>query len=104
MAPPKPRASPQTAVPVTPDPEPPPTPSRPPEPPRRDEIEEVIRVARMLGFALSARALLALSLVGAFFLGVMAMNKATWMSLATLVAYSVATVGPIAWLEIGRRK
>ena len=56
-----------------------------------------------LGFALSARALLLLALIGAFVLAVMAMQSQTLAALETLIAYAVFTVIPVAYLEIRRR-
>ena len=52
-----------------------------------------------LGYALSARALLLLSLVGAFVLAILAMGRGDLMGLGVLIAYSVLTVCPVAYLE-----
>jgi hypothetical protein len=56
-----------------------------------------------LGYAISARALLLLSLVFVFVLAVMAMLNQTMMSLYVLVAAGALTVLPSAVLEIRRR-
>lgn len=56
-----------------------------------------------LGFALSARALLLLSLIGAFVLSLMAIQSQTLPALEVLIAYCVFTVLPVAYLEIRRR-
>ena len=52
-----------------------------------------------LAYALSARALLLLSLIGAFVLAVMATERGGMMGLGVLIAYSLLTVCPVAWLE-----
>lgn len=67
------------------------------------KFEMLVSAAKLFGLALSARALLMLSLCGAFVLGVYAMSKGTGMALAVLVAYGLLTVAPVAWLEIKRR-
>jgi hypothetical protein len=56
-----------------------------------------------LGYALSARALLLLALLGAFVLGVFAMLNRDLMSLAILATYAALTVLPVVWLEIQKR-
>ncbi len=56
-----------------------------------------------LGYALSARSLLLLALVGAFVLAVQAMSNQTLASLEVLIAYAVFTVIPVSYLEIRRR-
>lgn len=56
-----------------------------------------------LGYALSARALLLLSLVFSFVLAIMAMNNQTMFSLYVLVAGAGFSVLPVAYLEIRRR-
>lgn len=53
-----------------------------------------------LGFALSARALLLLSLIFAFVLGLKAMDLQTPMALGILAAYCMFTVVPVAYLEV----
>lgn len=66
-------------------------------------LEVVIAAFTGLGYALSARALLLLSLLGAFVLARTAMENQTAPSLAVLVAYCVFTVVPFTWLEVRRR-
>lgn len=70
---------------------------------QNDKLDATLAVAKQLGFALSARALLFVALIGAFILGLSAMIKGGWMSLAVLIAYSLFTVIPIAYLEVRRR-
>jgi hypothetical protein len=60
-------------------------------------------VFKALGLALSARALLLLSLLGAFILAVMAMEAQSLASLEVLIIYGIFTVLPVAYLEIKRR-
>ena len=55
------------------------------------------------GYILSARALLLLSLVGAFVLAVMAMEWQTFPALEVLIAYAILAVIPVAYLEARRR-
>lgn len=57
----------------------------------------------MLGFALSARALLLLGLFGTFVVAVMAMIYQTSFALYVLGISGVFLVLPVAWLEIRRR-
>jgi hypothetical protein len=66
-------------------------------------LDVVVTAFTGLGYALSARALLLLALIGAFVLAVMAMQSQTLAALETLVAYSFFTVIPVAYLEIRRR-
>jgi len=72
-----------------------------PEPKTHDAM---IAAFSGLGYALSARALLLLTLVGAFVLAVMAMQSQTNPALAVLIAYCLLTVVPVSYLEIMRRK
>lgn len=58
---------------------------------------------KALGFALSARALLFLALIGAFVLAVMAMLAQSYGALAVFIAYGILAVGPVTFLEIKRR-
>ena len=61
-------------------------------------------VFSVLGYALSARLILTLSLIGAFVIAFIAMREATVLSLCTLVAYCGLTVLPCAALELyGKR-
>ena len=61
--------------------------------------EAIVAAFAALGYAVSARLILLLSLVGAFSLAVMAVMSATVISLLILVAYSVLIVIPIVLLE-----
>jgi hypothetical protein len=67
-------------------------------------LEVVVAAFGALGYALSARALLLLSLIGAFVLAVMSVTTQTRASLYVLVAYCVFTVIPVAYLEVRRRQ
>lgn len=60
-------------------------------------------VLKLAGYALSARALLLLALIGAFVLSVMAMSTETLMRLYTLIAYCLLVVAPVVALEIRKR-
>ncbi len=55
------------------------------------------------GYILSARALLLLSLLGAFVLAVMAMLWQTLPALEVLIAYAMLAVLPVVYLETRRR-
>ncbi len=93
---PPPELTPQTSTPE-------PVPAEPPEP-REPRTSEVLYTAfAALGYALSARALLLLALLGAIGLGVMAMLRGGWMPLAILGVYAVLTVLPVVYLEINKR-
>jgi hypothetical protein len=56
-----------------------------------------------LGYALSARALLLVALIGAFVIGVFAVMQHDWLSIVTLGVYAALTVLPVAWLEQHKR-
>lgn len=56
-----------------------------------------------LGFALSARALLLLSLVGSFVLAILAAMAQTTATLYVLIAFAVLVVLPVVFLEFYRR-
>jgi uncharacterized membrane protein (Fun14 family) len=60
-------------------------------------------VLKLAGYALSARSLLLLALVGAFVLAVMAMSTETMMRLYTLIAYCLLVVAPVVVLELRKR-
>ena len=80
----------------------------PPSPPviiqRTGIPEAIVAVFSVLGYALSARLILTLSLIGAFTIAFIAMREATVLSLCTLVAYCALTVLPCAALELyGKR-
>jgi hypothetical protein len=77
-----------------------PEPAEPPEPRTSDVLYAAFAG---LGYALSARALLLLALIGAIGLGVMAMLRGGWMPLAILGVYAVLTVLPVVYLEIHKR-
>ena len=55
------------------------------------------------GYILSARALLLLSLLGAFVLAVMAMVWQTLPALEVLIAYAMLALLPVVYLETRRR-
>lgn len=55
------------------------------------------------GHVLSARALLLLSLVGAFVVALRCVEIQTPLAAAMLGVYCLLTVGPVAWLEHARR-
>lgn len=63
-------------------------------------FDTLIAAFSALGYALSARALLLLTLVGAF---VLALRAETAMGLMVLIAYCAATVVPVVVLEIRKR-
>ena len=67
-------------------------------------LDVVVTAFSALGYALSARALLLLSLVGAFVLSLMAITSQTTSALEVLIAYCCFTVIPVAYLEIRRRQ
>lgn len=74
-----------------------------PEPPEPRASDVLVAAFGALGYALSARALLFLALIGAFTLGVMAMLSGKPMSLAILAAYALLTVIPMVVLELRKR-
>lgn len=55
---------------------------------------------RLAGLALSARALLLLSLIGAFVLAMRVIDNQTPLALGVLVAYGCLTVLPFSYLEV----
>ena len=65
--------------------------------------EQVLTAFKALGFALSARALLLIALIGAFILAVMAMWSQTLPALEVLAAYGIFVMLPAVWLEVRRR-
>lgn len=82
-------------------------PSPPPTAPTARDIQahEVVLMAFTgLGYALSSRALLLLSLIGAFVLGWRAETSQTLASLEVLGVYGIFTIVPVTWLEIAKRK
>lgn len=66
-------------------------------------LDQILKAGEVLGFALSARALLLLGLLGTFVIGVMAMLSQTSWALAVLAVSGTFLVLPVAWLEIRRR-
>lgn len=81
-----------------------PTQTPTPTPAQPSTLEVVVTAFGALGYALSARALLLLALIGAFVLAVMSITTQTPASLYVLVAYCVFTVIPVAYLEVRRRQ
>src|SRR5208283_678003 len=65
-------------------------------------FETVAAVLKAGAFALSARALLLLALLGAFVLARQAMDSQTFFSLAILTLYGVFAILPVAYLEARR--
>lgn len=80
-----------------------PEPSRPAPPPIKDDTAILLAAAKLLGFALSARALLAAALLGAFILAIFCMFGTGWRSLIVLAVYCFSTVGPVTYLEVRKR-
>ena len=58
---------------------------------------------RLAGYALSARMLILLALVGAFVLALLAMPVETMVRLWVLIAYCVLVVLPLIGLEVRKR-
>ena len=79
-----------------------PTPT--PAQPQHSTLDVVITAFAALGYALSARALLLLSLIGAFVLSLLAITSQTLPALEVLLAYCCFTVIPVAYLEVRRRQ
>lgn len=66
--------------------------------------EAVISAFVALGYVLSARMILLLSMMGAFVLGVLAMRDPTMLRLFTLLAYACFAIVPVTLLELfGKR-
>lgn len=84
----------------SPTPEPPP----PPQPSEPRAVDLVLSAFAAIGYALSARAILLLAIVGAFVLACMAMGSQTMASLYVLIAYALLAVIPVVALELRRRK
>ena len=72
--------------------------------PQPSTLDVIVSAFAALGYALSARALLLLSLIGAFVLSLMAITSQTLPALEVLIAYCCFTVIPVAYLEIRRRQ
>ena len=79
------------------------TPTAPAAPAPSSTLDLALTAAKLFGFALSARALLLIALVGAFVLAVMAMLAQTPAALEVLIAYAMFSVIPVAVLEVRRR-
>ena len=79
----------------------PPPPAPPPEP---STLAVVVAAFTGLGYALSARALLLLSIIGTFVLAVMAVDQPTALRLWTVVVFAVLVVLPMVYLEVGKRR
>ena len=72
-----------------------------PAPTKADQtLEVVIAAFAALGYALSARGLLLLSLIGAFILANKAIDNLSFSALAVLISYCLLTVIPVTYLEI----
>lgn len=65
--------------------------------------ELILANLKAISLILSARALLLLSLVGAFVLGLQAMSWQTPMGLYVLIAWALLTVLPMVGLEVSGR-
>jgi hypothetical protein len=75
------------------------------EPPQAAAPEaRFVDVMRVLSMILSARAIFAAAVAGAFVLGVIATLSPDWKTLVALALYGMVAVGPAAWLEIRRPK
>lgn len=64
----------------------------------------MLAMFKAIGYALSARAILLLTLVGAFVLAVMAMQDPSEMRLWTLGLYGTFAVLPVVVLEVLKRR
>ena len=69
-----------------------------------DTMKVILSSFASLGYALSARALLLLALLGAFVLAVLAMEGQSVMGLWILGVYSMFTVVPVTVLEIRKTR
>ena len=99
------------AAPRRPKPETPEAPTAPapilissPETPKAEpsKLDLTLAVLKAGGFALSARALLLLSLIGAFVLALQAMASQSLASMEILAIYGAFTILPVAYLETRR--
>lgn len=81
----------------------PPAPQPLPEPPvivqRVGIPEAILSVFAALGFALSARLLLLLAIIGAFVLAMMAMQNTSYQTIGIFVAYALLVIVPLVYLE-----
>jgi hypothetical protein len=72
---------------------------------QREEVSDVLLAAfAALGYAVSARALLFIALLGAFSLAVMAMLNQTIMAVVVLGLYCALTVLPLVFLELRAKR
>lgn len=72
---------------------------------QREEVSDVLLAAfAALGYAVSARFLLFLSLIGAFALSVMSMLSQSVMSVTILSLYCLLTVLPLVFLELRAKR
>ena len=96
-----PRPSPRTPPPT---PLPQPSTGQPMSPlPSQESISTVNAVLRTAGWALSARVLLLLALIGAFSLAVMAMAVESLFRIYIFVGFCLAVLGPLVFLEARKR-
>ena len=102
-------------MPLAPRPRPAPTAVTPsPQPqvdPREQRIKQsiaynsqVLAVTNALVKVLAVRAYLFFALIGAFVLGLIALDKGTWIALSILGAYCCLTVIPLCWLDVKTRQ
>lgn len=78
---------------------PPPPPAATPAPAINSAVlAAMLGSMRAIALILAVRLLLLLSLVGAFWLGCVAMNRGTWMALGILIAFAAFTVLPLTAL------
>lgn len=68
------------------------------------KLDTTIVVLRAAGFALSARALLLLALIGAFVLALQAMSSQTVAAMEILALYGAFAILPVAYLETRRSR
>jgi hypothetical protein len=78
-------------------------PPAPPSPPVAGVADVVLAAFAGLGYALSARALLLLALIGGFVLAVMAIRIGSTAALLVLIAYGVLVMLPLVFLEVRKR-
>jgi hypothetical protein len=72
---------------------------------QREEVSDVLLAAfAALGYAVSARALLFIALIGAFCLAVMSMLSQSVMSVIVLGVYLALTVLPMVFLELRAKR
>ena len=65
--------------------------------------ESVMAVFRVVALVLAVRLMVVMALVGTFTLALIAMDKATVLHTATVVAFAVLTLGPLVYLEVRNR-